>query len=38
VTVCGDDAGLVRARAWSAARALGTPVPPGLAVPSEPAR
>jgi 5-(carboxyamino)imidazole ribonucleotide synthase len=36
VTVCGDDAELVRARAWSAARALGTPVPPGLAVPSEP--
>lgn len=35
VTVCGDDAELVRARAWSAARALGTPVPPGLAVPSE---
>jgi 5-(carboxyamino)imidazole ribonucleotide synthase len=37
VTVCGDDPKLVRARAWSAARALGTPVPPGLAVPSEPA-
>jgi 5-(carboxyamino)imidazole ribonucleotide synthase len=37
VTVCGDDAEVVRARAWSAARALGTPVPPGLAVPSEPA-
>jgi 5-(carboxyamino)imidazole ribonucleotide synthase len=35
VTVCGDDAELVRARAWSAARALGTPVPPGLAVPLE---
>jgi 5-(carboxyamino)imidazole ribonucleotide synthase len=35
VTVCGDDAELVRARAWSAARALGTPVPPGLAVPPE---
>jgi 5-(carboxyamino)imidazole ribonucleotide synthase len=35
VTVCGDDAEVVRARAWSAARALGTPVPPGLAVPSE---
>jgi 5-(carboxyamino)imidazole ribonucleotide synthase len=34
VTVCGDDPELVRARAWSAARALGTPVPPGLAVPS----
>jgi 5-(carboxyamino)imidazole ribonucleotide synthase len=37
VTVCGDDAEVVRARAWSTARALGTPVPPGLAVPSEPA-
>ena len=37
VTVCGDDAELVRARAWSAARALGTPAPAGLAVPSEPA-
>jgi 5-(carboxyamino)imidazole ribonucleotide synthase len=35
VTVCGEDPKLVRARAWSAARALGTPVPPGLAVPSE---
>jgi 5-(carboxyamino)imidazole ribonucleotide synthase len=35
VTVCGDDPELVRARAWSAARALGTPLPPGLAVPSE---
>ena len=35
VTVCGDDAELVRARAWSAARALGTPVPSGLSVPSE---
>jgi 5-(carboxyamino)imidazole ribonucleotide synthase len=35
VTVCGEDPELVRARAWSAARALGTPVPPGLAVPSE---
>jgi 5-(carboxyamino)imidazole ribonucleotide synthase len=37
VTVCGDDPELVRTHAWSAARALGTPVPPGLAVPSEPA-
>jgi 5-(carboxyamino)imidazole ribonucleotide synthase len=37
VTVCGDDAELVRAHAWTAARALGTPVPSGLAVPSEPA-
>jgi 5-(carboxyamino)imidazole ribonucleotide synthase len=35
VTVCGDDPELVRARAWSAARALGTPVPAGLTVPSE---
>jgi 5-(carboxyamino)imidazole ribonucleotide synthase len=35
VTVCGEDPELVRARAWSAARALGTPVAPGLAVPSE---
>jgi 5-(carboxyamino)imidazole ribonucleotide synthase len=35
VTVCGDDAEVVRARAWSAARALGTPVPSGLSVPSE---
>ncbi len=30
VTVFGDDAASVRARAWSAARALGTPVPDGL--------
>ncbi len=35
VTVCGDDPESVRARAWSAARALGTPIPPGLAVPEE---
>ena len=35
VTVCGDDAEVVRARAWSAARALGTPVPSGLSVPAE---
>lgn len=35
VTVCGDDPELVRARAWSAARALGTPVPEGLEVPGE---
>jgi 5-(carboxyamino)imidazole ribonucleotide synthase len=27
VTVCGDEAEQVRARAWAAARALGTPVP-----------
>jgi 5-(carboxyamino)imidazole ribonucleotide synthase len=38
VTVCGDDAELVRARAWSAARALGTPVPDGLTVPEERSR
>ncbi len=35
VTVCGDDPEQVRARAWSAARALGTPVPEGLEVPGE---
>jgi 5-(carboxyamino)imidazole ribonucleotide synthase len=35
VTVCGDDPESVRARAWAAARALGTPVPDGLAVPDE---
>jgi 5-(carboxyamino)imidazole ribonucleotide synthase len=35
VTVCGDDAEVVRARAWSAARALGTPVPEGLELPAE---
>ncbi len=34
VTVCGDDAELVRARAWSAALALGTPVPEGLELPA----
>jgi 5-(carboxyamino)imidazole ribonucleotide synthase len=34
VTVCGDDPELVRARAWSAAIALGTPVPEGLELPS----
>jgi len=33
VTVCGDDAQLVRARAWSAAIALGTPAPDGLELP-----
>jgi 5-(carboxyamino)imidazole ribonucleotide synthase len=33
VTVCGDDANDVRARAWAAARALGTPLPAGLVVP-----
>ncbi len=30
VTVCGEEAGDVRDRAWAAARALGTPVPEGL--------
>ncbi len=33
VTVCGDDPDLVRARAWSAAIALGTPVPDGMQLP-----
>ncbi len=33
VTVCGTDADDVRARAWSAALALGTPVPAGLELP-----
>ena len=33
VTVCGDDASDVRARAWEAAQALGTPVPTFLAAP-----
>jgi 5-(carboxyamino)imidazole ribonucleotide synthase len=33
VTVCGDEAEQVRARAWSAALALGTPVPEGLELP-----
>ena len=33
VTVCGDDPDLVRARAWSAAIALGTPVPEALRLP-----
>ena len=30
VTVCGEDAEDVRARAWAAARALGTPVPASI--------
>ncbi len=34
VTVCGDDAELVRARAWTAALALGTPAPDGLELPA----
>ncbi len=33
VTVCGEDAEEVRARAWTAALALGTPVPDGLTLP-----
>jgi 5-(carboxyamino)imidazole ribonucleotide synthase len=33
VTVCGEDAGEVRQRAWSAALSLGTPRPEGLALP-----
>jgi 5-(carboxyamino)imidazole ribonucleotide synthase len=34
VTVCGDEADVVRARAWSAAIALGTPVPDGIDLPA----
>ena len=34
VTVCGDDADAVRARAWAAAEALGTPRPKVLLTPS----
>ncbi len=34
VTVCGADAELARARAWSAALALGTAVPDGIALPA----
>jgi 5-(carboxyamino)imidazole ribonucleotide synthase len=33
VTVCGDDAEVVRERAWTAALALGTPRPAGLRLP-----
>jgi 5-(carboxyamino)imidazole ribonucleotide synthase len=33
VTVCGDDAEVVRERAWAAALALGTPRPDGLSLP-----
>ena len=33
VTVCGDDADVVRARAWAAASALGTPHPGGPDIP-----
>jgi 5-(carboxyamino)imidazole ribonucleotide synthase len=35
VTVCGTEAGDVRARAWAAARALGTPVPLGIELPGD---
>ncbi len=38
VTVCGDDPDAVRDRAWSAARALGTPVPDGIDLPDRVAR
>jgi 5-(carboxyamino)imidazole ribonucleotide synthase len=34
VTVCGDEAEVVRARAWGAAVALGTPVPEGIELPA----
>ena len=34
VTVCGDDAEEVRSQAWSAAIALGTPVPDAITLPS----
>ncbi len=34
VTVCGDEPEVVRARAWSAAIALGTPVPAGIHLPA----
>jgi 5-(carboxyamino)imidazole ribonucleotide synthase len=34
VTVCGDEAEAVRSRAWSAAIALGTPVPDGIDLPA----
>jgi 5-(carboxyamino)imidazole ribonucleotide synthase len=34
VTVCGDHAEVVRARAWAAAVALGTPVPEGIDLPT----
>ena len=33
VTVCGDEAEVVRSRAWAAALALGTPVPAGIDLP-----
>jgi 5-(carboxyamino)imidazole ribonucleotide synthase len=38
VTVCGDDAEVVRFQAWSAAIALGTPVPDAITLPAGLAR
>jgi 5-(carboxyamino)imidazole ribonucleotide synthase len=38
VTVCGDDAEAVRSQAWSAAIALGTPVPDAITLPAGLAR
>jgi 5-(carboxyamino)imidazole ribonucleotide synthase len=38
VTVCGDDAAVVRSQAWSAAIALGTPVPDAITLPAGLAR
>jgi 5-(carboxyamino)imidazole ribonucleotide synthase len=35
VTVCGDEAEVVRSRAWSAALAIGTPVPDEIELPAE---
>jgi 5-(carboxyamino)imidazole ribonucleotide synthase len=34
VTVCGDEGEVVRSRAWSAAIALGTPLPAGIDLPA----
>jgi len=34
VTVCGNEAEVVRSLAWSAALALGTPVPDGIDLPA----
>jgi 5-(carboxyamino)imidazole ribonucleotide synthase len=33
VTVCGDEADVVRSQAWSAAIALGTPLPDEIELP-----
>jgi 5-(carboxyamino)imidazole ribonucleotide synthase len=38
VTVCGDDAEVVRSQAWSAAITLGTPVPDAITLPAGLAR